>query len=433
MLRRALALLCIWCVAAPWALAQSSTAIRPGDYIVAIVNQEVVTAAEVQQRLTQARAEASRVGQRLPPEADLRQQILDGLIEDRVLVTNARDSGTKIDEAELDRAVTNVAQQNQITLAQLRERLKKEGLDYARFRDSVKDQLLVERTREREVMSRIKVSDTDIDDYLDKRRNTVQPELNIAQILIPVPEGASDSVVAERRAIAEQAQARVRAGEPFDQVAKEMSEDGNKARGGEIGSRPADRLPDVFVAQTRSLKPGDVSPSLLRSAAGFHLLKLLDRKDGSAVSVTQTRARHILLRVSPQLSQDAAVRRIEGFKRDIESGKSTFEALARANSEDGSASQGGDLGWASPGNFVPEFEEAMNALPINGISDAVPSRFGVHLIQVMERRSISLDAKQLRDQARNVLREKKFESAYQDWVKDLRARAYVEMREPPQQ
>jgi peptidyl-prolyl cis-trans isomerase SurA len=417
---------------APWATAQAgSAAPRSGDYIVAVVNQELVTAGEVQQRLAQVRAQATRGGTRLPPEAELRRQVTEALIEERVLVTYARDSGVKIDEADLDRAVANVAQQNQITLAQLRERLKTEGLDYSRFRSSVRDQMMVERTREHEVQSRIKVSDADIDAFLDKQRARAPVELNIAQILVTVPEGASVAEVAQRRALAEQAQARVRNGETFEAVAAALSEDGNKQRGGEIGLRPANRLPDAFVEQVRVLQPGQVAPTLLRSGAGFHLLKLLERHDGSAFSVTQTRARHILLRPSAQLSQEAAVQRLAGFKRDIESGKASFEALARANSEDGSAPQGGELGWTAPGSLVPEFEEAMNALPLNGISDPVVSRFGVHLIQVLERRNVTLDAKQLREQARNVLREQKFEQAYNEWLRDLRARAYVEMREPP--
>jgi peptidyl-prolyl cis-trans isomerase SurA len=417
---------------APWATAQAgSAAPRSGDYIVAVVNQELVTAGEVQQRLAQVRSQAARGGTRLPPEAELRQQVTEALIEERVLVTYARDSGVKIDEADLDRAVANVAQQNQITLAQLRERLKTEGLDYSRFRSSVRDQMMVERTREHEVQSRIKVSDADIDAFLDKQRARAPVELNIAQILVTVPEGASIAEVAQRRALAEQAQARVRNGEAFEAVAAAISEDGNKQRGGEIGLRPANRLPDAFVEQVRGLQPGQVAPTLLRSGAGFHLLKLLERHDGSAFSVTQTRARHILLRPSAQLSQEAAVQRLAGFKRDIESGKASFEALARANSEDGSAPQGGELGWTAPGSLVPEFEEAMNALPLNGISDPVVSRFGVHLIQVLERRNVTLDAKQLREQARNVLREQKFEQAYNEWLRDLRARAYVEMREPP--
>jgi peptidyl-prolyl cis-trans isomerase SurA len=417
------------CLAAPWSAAQPA---RAGDYIVAVVNQELVTAGEVQQRLAQVRAEAARSGAKLPPDPELRRQVVEALIEERVLVTYARDSGIKIDEAELDRAVANVAQQNRITMAQLRERLKSEGLDYTRFRNSVRDQLMVERTREREVQSRIKVSDAEIDAFLDKQRGQSPVELNIAQVLVTVPEGASVEEVARRRALAEQAQARVKNGEPFDAVAKALSEDGNKERGGEIGLKPADRLPDAFVAQVRDLKPGEVAPTLLRSGAGFHLLKLLERRDASSPTVTQTHARHILLRPGPQLSQEAAITRLGDFKRDIESGKATFEALARANSEDGSAPRGGDLGWTAPGSLVPEFEQAMNALPPGGISDPVVTRFGVHLIQVVERREVTIDAKQLREQARNILREQKFETAYNDWLRDLRARAYVEMREPPQ-
>ena len=208
--------------------------------------------------------------------------------------------------------------------------------------------------------------------------------------------------------------------------------DGNRAQGGVIGLRPADRLPDVFVEVVRPLKPGEVSPTLLRSGAGFHVIKLLERREAGGIAITQTHARHILLRVSPQLSQEAAVRRLGDFKRQIQSGARSFEQVARENSEDGSAQQGGDLGWASPGNFVPEFEEALNGLPLNGISEPVVSRFGVHLIQVLERRQATLDMKQAREQARNVLREQKFEAAYLDWIRDLRGRAYIEMREPPQ-
>ena len=192
------------------------------------------------------------------------------------------------------------------------------------------------------------------------------------------------------------------------------------------------RAADVFVEVVRSLMPGALAPTLLRSGAGFHVLKLLERQEGGALSVQQTHARHILLRVSQQLPAEAAGRRLAEFKRQIVAGAKSFEQLARENSEDGSAAGGGDLGWASPGTFVPEFEETMNALPVNGISEPLASRFGVHLIQVLERRQVALDLKQQRDQARNVLREQKFEGAYLDWVRDLRGRAYVELREPPQ-
>jgi peptidyl-prolyl cis-trans isomerase SurA len=327
-----------------------------------------------------------------------------------------------------------VASQNQLTPEQLRERLKREGIDYARFRKNIRDQLMVERTREREVQSRIRITDTEIDDWLEKQRAAagLATEYNIAQVLVTVPDGASVGAVAERRARAESALARIRGGEDFAAVAREISEDSNRAKGGEIGLRPADRLPDVFVEAVRPLKAGEVSPALLRTGAGFHVLKLLERNEASALSVAQTRARHILLRVSPQLSQEAAIRRLLEFKRQIAAGTRGFDQIARDNSEDGSAAQGGDLGWVSSGTFVPEFETAMNALPINGVSDPVVSRFGVHLIQVIERRKVALDAKQQREQARNALREQKFDEAYAEWVRDLRARAYVEMREPPQ-
>jgi peptidyl-prolyl cis-trans isomerase SurA len=421
---------------APAAVAQQRAATPPhtADYIVAIVNQELVTAGELQLRLAQVTEEARRNNARLPAEDELRKQVLDALIDERVQVTNAREAGQRIDDSDVERAMVNVAAQNQLTSEQLRERLKREGIDYTRFRKNIRDQLMVERTREREVQARIRITDTEIDDWLEKQRTAAgaATEYNIAQVLIAVPEGANASVEAERRARADAALARIRGGEAFDAVARAVSDDSNRAKGGEIGMRPADRLPDVFVETVRPLKAGEVSPALLRTGAGFHILKLVERSEAGALSITQTRARHILLRLSPQLSQEAATRRLLEFKRQISANTRNFDQIARDNSEDGSASQGGDLGWVSPGSFVPEFEQAMNALPINGLSDPVVSRFGVHLIQVVERRKMALDTKQQREQARAALREQKFEEAYTEWVRDLRARAYVEMREPPQ-
>jgi peptidyl-prolyl cis-trans isomerase SurA len=405
---------------------------RTADYILAVVNHELVTAGEVQQRIARIRAEAQREGTRLPPEEQLRQEVLETLIDERAQVTLARDTGVKVDDAEVDRAIQSIATQNQLTIAQLRERLQADGIDYGRFRTSLRDQMLVERVREREVISRIRVSDQEIDDYLQKQRGPggSAREYNIAQILITVPEGASGLVEAARRSRAEAVLARVRGGEAFDTVAREVSEDNNKARGGEIGLRPASRLPELFVDAVKTLKNGEVAPGLLRSPAGFHVLKLIEQRD-PGTTVMQTRARHILLRPAPPMTQEAAVRRLQGFKRQIETGVKSFEQIARESSQDGSAPQGGDLGWVGPGKFVPEFEEAMNALPINGLSEPVLSRFGVHLIQVTERRQVDVDPKQLRDQARASLREQKFETAYADWLRELRSRSYIEMREPP--
>jgi peptidyl-prolyl cis-trans isomerase SurA len=423
---------------APRAAAQQDTpaprsAPRTADYIVAIVNQELVTASELERRTERIRQEAARANAKLPPPAELRKQVLDAMIDERVQITHARENGLRIDENELDRAVANVAVQNQVTPAELRRRLASEGIDYGRFRNNVRDQLMVERIREREVQGRIRITDAEIDAVLDKQRAAVgaATEYNIAQILVTVPEGASDAVVAERQARMDAALARVRAGEAFEVVAREVSEDANRAQGGVIGMRPADRLPDIFVAAVRGLKPGEIAPTLPRTQAGLHALKLIERRESGGFSITQTHARHILLRTSAQLSQEAAARRLAEFKGDIGARSKTFEQLARENSEDGSAAQGGDLGWTFPGQFVPEFEETMNKLPIGGVSDPVVSRFGVHLIQVIERRQVALDIKQQREQARNVLREQKFEPAYLDWLRELRARAYIEMRDPP--
>jgi peptidyl-prolyl cis-trans isomerase SurA len=293
---------------------------------------------------------------------------------------------------------------------------------------------MIERMREREVYRRIQISDEEVDKILDEERARINAaaETNLAQILVTVPERADEATVAARRERVMAALARVRGGEAFDAVAREVSEDGNRARGGEIGLLPAARLPDVFIEATRLLRPGEVTAQPLRSGAGFHILKVIERKEIPLGEATETRARHVLLRTSPQLSAEVASRRLADYRRQIETGARSFEDIARQYSEDGSAGSGGELGWAGPGVMVPEFESAMNALPVGGLSAPVVSRFGVHLIQVLERRKVVLDIKQLREQARNALREQRFEQVYQDWTKELRSRAYIEFREPPQ-
>lgn len=418
----------------PASLATAEVPSRGGDYIAVVVNQELVTAGEIEQRVVRVRENAARSKATLPPLSELRQQVLEALIDERVQVTYARDSGTRIDDAELDRAVLNVAVQNQVSLSQLRERLRADGVDFTRFRSNIRDQMMVERIREREVQGRIRITDAEIDATIEKERSSagMATEFNIAQVLVSVPEGASVAEAADRLRLANTVYARVKSGESFEDVARAISEDGNKALGGVIGLRGADRLPEVFVAQVRNLKAGELAAAPLRTGAGFHVLKLVERRDAGAFSITQTQARHILLKPSAQLSQGAAIARLTEFKKQILSGAKAFAQIAKDNSEDGSALQGGELGWVSPGGFVPEFEEAMNALPLGGLSDPVISRFGVHLIQVAERRQTTLEPKQQREQARNVLREQKFEEAYTNWLRDLRARAYVERREAPQ-
>ncbi|TDM05814.1 MAG: molecular chaperone SurA [Ideonella sp. MAG2] len=428
--RFGLATLLAWPLAS--ALAQSAP--RSADFIVAVVNNELVTRNEVDQRIADVREQARRSNAKLPPDAQLRKEVLETLINERVIVTYARDSGMKVDEAELDRAVANVAAANKMSLDTLRERLKAEGLDMTRFRNNLRDQILAERTREREVQGRLRITDAEVERFIEEQaaqRGRVAT-LNLAQILVTVPEGAGREEEAQRRARAEEIQRRVLAGEAFDKLARQFSEDGNRERGGEIGAKPQDKLPDLFVNAVQSVPVGGVTPKLIRSGAGFHLIKVLSRSDGSEITVTQTRARHILLRPSVRLTPDAAKRRLAEFREAVVAGKVSFEELARKNSEDGSATSGGDLGWANPGQFVPEFEEAMGRLQLGGISPPIESRFGFHLIQVTDRRDVPMDPKQVREQARNVLREQRYETTYNEWIAELRSRAYVEMREAPQ-
>lgn len=436
LLRQALAACAALSTLAPAAaqrVAEPRVVATPGDHIVAVVNQELVTAVELGRRQALIRQGALRAGQPVPPADALLAQALESLIEERVIVTHARDLGWRIDEAEIDRAVGSVAAQNQMTVAQLRERLQIEGLDMTRFRAQLRDQIAVERTREQEVIGRIVVSEEEVDRELaaEREASRANAEVNIAQILVAVPDGADGTALAERRLRAEQALSRVRAGEDFAAVARELSDDASRERGGELGLRPPERLPDLFVDAVRGLEVGQVAAALVRSGAGFHVLKLVERQAQAADdAVVETRARHILLRTSAQASPEQAARRLRDLKRQIESGERRFEEVAREVSEDGSASAGGDLGWYGPGVMVPEFDEPASRLAPGEISEPVASRFGVHLIQVLERRRAAMAPAERREQVRNILRERKFQQAYQDWVDELRARAYVEVREP---
>ena len=406
---------------------------RSGDYIVAVVNQELVTNREVQARLARVEQDAARNNTRLPDRDAQQREVLDQLIDERAQLGFARDRGGRVDDAEIERAVGNVAAQNQLTLAQLRERLRTEGLDFARFRQNLRDQLALERVREREVQTRLRITDAEIEAWLTEQRekNGAATEYNIAQILIAVPENATPAVVAQRRQLGVTLLQRLRAGEDFAALVREAS-DGPKDQGGELGTRRADRLPDLFVEAVAPLRPGEVAPQVLRSGAGFHVLRLVERRE-AALTVTQQHGRHILLRPGPKLTQEAAVRRLAGWRRQIEAGTARFEDLARQHSEDGSAAQGGDLGWAGPGQFVPEFEQALSALRPGGLSEPLVSRFGVHLIQLLERREARLDMREQREMARNALREQKYDEAYADWAREVRARSYVELRDPPGQ
>jgi peptidyl-prolyl cis-trans isomerase SurA len=361
---------------------------------------------------------------------------LERLINDRAQLQVARETGIKIDDAAVDQAEQNVARQNQVELSELHKRLAKDGVDVATFRAQLREQLVLSRLQERDVGSRIRIAEQDIDRFLQEQQaaNTdpLTQEINLAQILIAVPEKASGEQSASLFLKAKKVLERIRSGEDFVRVMQEVSA-ADRANGGQLGLRRADRYPPSFVEATQKLEIGGVS-EIVRSGAGFHILKVVEKRAPTKLVkvVVQTRAQHILLRVGPQLTQAAALAQLAEYKKRILSGATTFAALAREHSQDGSAAQGGDLGWANPGMFVPEFEEVMNQLAEGEIGNPLVSRFGVHLIQVNDRRRVDLGPREVRELVRNQLREAKLEEAYAAWAKDVRERAYVELREPPQ-
>lgn len=432
-LRRSLQAAVLACVlaAAPMAASAQSASRSGGDFIVAVVNQELVTNTEVQQRIEQAEQDAERRKLRLPARDDLVQMILDRLIDERAQLSYARETGVKVDEAEVERAWSSIAAQNQLTATQLRERLRAEGMDPTRFRANLRDQIALDRVRDREVQSRVRILDADIETWLSKERERrgSATEFNVAQILYAVPEGAPPEKWAEQRARALQALQRLNQGADFATLVQQES-DGPRERAGALGLKRIDKLPDAFAEAVRPLRPGEIAPQIVRSGAGYHLLKVLDRQD-AALTITQRHARHILMRPTPGQDEQATVKRLQDFKKRIASGSVRFEELARRHSEDGSAAGGGDLGWANPGQFVPEFERVLESLQPNQVSDPVVSRFGVHLIQLIETREMQLSPADQREMARNALREQKREETYNEWARDIRARAYIELREPP--
>ena len=428
-LRTLLAALCLGVCVLP-AAGQSQRASNAADFIVAVVNSTPITNVELQLRLLRVQQQLSRQGN-VPPRSQLLREVLERLILERAQLQLARELGVTPDDAAVDQAVDNVALQNQVSLEELKRRLSADGVDYARFRADVRDELTLVRLREREVDSRVKVSEQDIDQFFRDRQAQAgaEPErIQLAQILVAVPESATADQVRALQAKAQRALDRVRAGEPFAGVAAEVSDAADRAAGGDLGLRPVDRLPSLFVDAVRDLKDGALAGPL-RSGAGFHVLQLVKRsRDAAALTVIQTRARHILFKSGPKFNEAEATAKLLDFKRLIVAGQADFAALARDNSEDGSAKDGGDLGWTSTGMFVPEFEQVMNQLAPGQIADPLVSRFGVHLLQVMARREAPLSEREQRELARNLVREKKIEEAFILWQQEVRGRAYVEFR-----
>lgn len=406
---------------------------RQADFVVALVNSEPITNSELQTEVKRALQQLSQQRRPLPDKNELTRQVLERLIGDRIQLQLANQSGIRIDDAAVDLAEQNIARQNQLGVAELRRQLLADGVSASQFRAQLREQLTLTRLRERELEPRVRVSELDIDQYLREAQSNSDPatrQISLAQILVAVPDGASDAQVATLQARAEALLSRVRAGEDFNNLARAASDAPDRSNGGQLGLRTADRYPTLFVDATRALAVGEVS-ALVRSGAGFHLLKVMERQDANLppTAVTQTRSRHILLRPSAQLSEAAARDRLLAYRAQIQAGQADFAALARQHSQDGSAAQGGDLGWTSPGMFVPEFEQFMNRLAPGQVGEPLVSRFGVHLIEVLERRRVETSQREQREAVRGLLREKKLDEAYLLWAQDQRSRAYVELRE----
>jgi peptidyl-prolyl cis-trans isomerase SurA len=399
------------------------------DRIVAVVNDEVITERELEARVDFAFRQLRQQGTPPPPRATIERQLIERLINDRVQLQHAREIGLRIDDTDLEKALERIAGDNKLSLPQMRSALEKDGVPFTKFRDDIRNEIILSRLREREVAQKIVITDAEIDNFLlsQKAQQGRSDEFNISHILVAVPENASPEQLQTRRARAEDALAQIKAGTDFRQVAAAFSDGPEALQGGLIGWRESNRLPSLFLEALQPLQSGALT-ELLRSPNGFHILKLNERRGGQApLIVQQTLARHILIKTNELVSETEARNRLIALKERLDN-KADFAELARARSEDTSASRGGDLGWLSPGDTVPDFEQAMNALKPNEISPPVKSPFGWHLIQVLERRTKDMTQEGQRLNARQTLRERKTDEAHQEWVRQLRDRAYVEQR-----
>ena len=402
------------------------------DRIVAVVNSEVITRSDLRLRVDQVTRQLSRQGTTLPPAEVLEKQVLERQIIERLQLQLATETSLRVDDVTLDRALGRIADNNKLSMTDFRKALEKDGLSWERFREEVRNEILLTRVREREVEGRIVVSDAEVSNFLANPENVVgKEEYNLSHILFRTPEGASPEQLARVRAKAEGVAARITRGEAFDKLAASYSDAPDALSGGNLGWRSAERLPGIFAEAVAGLKPGETTP-ILRSAAGFHIVRVVDSKGGSQaaapVQVQQTRARHILIKTSEVVSDADARRRLTDLRERVVQGGANFADLAKVHSADLSASKGGDLGWIYPGDTVPEFEQAMEALKPGELSQPVQSAFGWHLIVVEERRVQDVSDDRKRAAARNALRDRKADEAYQDWLRQLRDRAYVEYR-----
>ncbi|MCR4299212.1 MAG: peptidylprolyl isomerase [Gallionella sp.] len=399
------------------------------DSVVAVVNDDVITRQELNERLRVVIGQLQKQGTPLPAPDVLEKQMLERMITDMLQAQFAKETGIRVDDTQLDLAITRIAQQNSFpSLAEFRTRLEAEGVDFKKFREDIRSEIISTRLREREVESKLVISDTEVDSYLANkaRMGGAKEEFHLAHILVVVPERASAADIQAAHDKAEQALNQLKNGADFAQVAAGYSDAKDALKGGDLGWRPGDRIPPMFTNELQNLQPGQTT-AVLRSSNGFHILKLIEKRSDSApVVITQTHARHILIKTSEIVSESEAKKRLMEIKARIEGG-ADFAEQARRYSQDGSAQQGGDLDWLSPGQTVVEFEEVMNRLQ-PGMIGTAQTQFGWHLIQVIERRDTDVSEQQERQQARLAIGTFKSDEQYQDWLRQLRDRAFIEYR-----
>ncbi len=398
------------------------------DRIVVIVNDDVITEIEAETRLQETKAQLSAQKIKLPPEPLLRKQVIERMILERAQLQLAERMGIRVSEDEIDQTIEKIAGRNRTTPDNLYKTLGKQGISSTQYREQLREQLIIQQLVERAVNNRITVSTGEIDEFLQRRNKLLggQDAYNLAHIMVPIPESASPQAIQQAERQAQKIHDILEKGADFQETAIAYSRDKTALEGGELGWRSAGQLPELFLAALETMRRGGIS-SVLRSPNGFHILRLNDiRSVKKSKKVTQTRARHILLRPNAVRPENEIRRKLIELKQRIEDGDD-FAALARAYSEDSvSAANGGDLGWFNPGQMTPRFEKAADALKPKEISAPVKTGFGLHLIQVLERRSRDIGEELDRNEARKQIRARKADERYQQWIRQLRDETYVE-------
>ena len=434
----------------------SDNKIRNIDGVAAVVNTGYVTRKDIDDRIAALRKQ----GAKLPDDGSLRKVILERLIIEKIQLQNAEQEGVTVTNKELDKIIADIAEKNKISVAEFKAKVVASGSTFERYKQLLRDDVVLSRYREREVEAKIKISDAEIDNFIAERTRAIggaaprstpagkgEPEeIDVAQIFIPVDASAGVGAQAEAKRKADQLLRDAKGDADFMQLGAMAAKENPKIKFQDLGYRSADRLPQLFYEAIRNTGGGQVANTVVKSPAGYHVLKVMDRRAlvaGQAtqqvepaasssntpqnIPITQTMARHILLRNRPGLTDQDAERRLAGYRDQVRAKTADFAELAKKYSEDGSAPNGGNLGWMGPGDLVPEFEQAMNRLQIGEVSNPVKTEFGWHLIQVLERREAQLTVEKQRQFARAAIRERKFEQAYQDWLREIRDTATVKI------